>query len=278
MYLLVIKNFQFCGAISGPVIYTCYVARYLYDPCKPYSHGFMLLEKCSKYLESNSDLSSFSLSEQIGPVYWYFVCLSFYVVVLKPAGSCFFVIFQMFIIESCCLRYYLKNQLQNIIRPDKYFRKETAIKLYKQLQILVCFYNKINQDIFIVVKLSMVGLCIVIGLYAMITSWSEMRGLQYLILGSAAIQSLFGIMISYGNFGGMHDESTKLIRNLYGKPSKTADMNGIWIRQSQYIIKLIRSLQPLKVQIGAVTYIDKLTPITFASFCFSVLVNLLLLK
>ncbi len=276
-YIALVKLFQFCGAISPPVVFTCHIARFWFRPCKPYVPGFDFLAQCSKHVDIYYISSIFNLEGKVSSIYWTGFCLILYYLVLKPAGGCFLVLFQLYFVMSSCIRYYLKNILENIKKSTSGSRNRRYIQMYKQIQLLVCYYNQIYQDIFTTTLLVFVGLCIVIGLYALITSFEFVTPLQFLVLGAAASQAIFGMLICFGNFGGIYDDSLNILAGFRSR-SNFSDFGGGGLKEFRLQKKFVNSLQPVKIKLGSVNYVNRMMPITFIDFCFDILVNMLLIK
>lgn len=86
--------------------------------------------------------------------------------------------------------------------------------IYKQVQLILCYYNQSHQDIFVVVALNLVGVCFVIGLFATISSWKVMPNMQFFVLTVSALQLAFGLMVCCGFFLGVYDDSIGFIASL----------------------------------------------------------------
>ncbi len=273
-YIFAIKAFQALAIIGTPIICTSVTLRHFTQKCLPYSPGFELLEQCAHII---GRAQTFVLGGAIAIIYWFIVCLIFFWSFLKLSGGFFFFVVQCYIVESCCIRYYLRNIWKNLLHPRTNINTLSVIQIYKQLQILVCYFNNIHQNIFAINLLSLVGSCMVIGLYAIITSWSVMTNIQFLVLSAAASRALVGFMLCFGNFGGIYTDSLQFIYVLKN-PTKLVRGEMRTSNELKLQRKLAQSIQPLKIRIGSVNYVDKLTPIRFIDFCFGILVNMLLLS
>ncbi len=117
-----------------------------------------------------------------------------------------------------------------------------------------------------------VGLAIIIPSYAIISSWSALGSLQFLILACIAGEATFGLIIGFGNFGGIYCESKELIFSL--KKYKYFTKRN----EKELHAKEVKSLQSFKVKIGSVNYIDQHTPFRLIEFCFDRVVDLLLVQ
>lgn len=278
-YIVAIKCFQISAIFCSLAITVCHVTRLLVQKCLPYAPGFEFLQDC-KSVNSKDQYISFYLNSTMSTLYWASINLIYFVTLLKLGGGCMFVLLQLYFVESCCIRFYLKNLLVNISsNRSKQSDTSSIVRLYKQLQLILRFYNQINQDIFVIVVLQLVGLGIIIGLFALISSWSVITNLQCFVLLFVLLQSAFGLMICFGNFAGIYEDSLDFIARLrlpcFIKMSFNCRRD---VRQFVKNRKVIKSLFPLKVRIGSVNYVDRFTPITFTDLCFGTVVNMLLLK
>lgn len=270
-----IKIFQFSGIFSGPILFTCNVIRNWFLPCTPYAVGFGFLKECFVYTGKSDH--AFGLEGFSAFVYWSALCLLFYWALLKPGAGFYFYAIQLCLLKACCLRYYLKNLLNGIknitMARNKCFINR-AVQFYKELQIMCIMYNQIQQDIVILALLYISGVAIVLGLYALITSWQVMTFLQLLVLISSTVLGFSVLVFCFGNLGGIYVDSMRILdcfkREIY---STHYSSDRYWSRKHK---RSVDSLQPLKIKFGSVNFVDKLTPILFLEFSVGILVNLLI--
>ncbi len=136
------------------------------------------------------------------------------------------------------------------------------------------YFNIIHQDIVIASLLYFMGESFVLGMFTLITSWDKLSFPQLLISGTGATESFAAILIFFGVFGRVYADSIKTIECL-----RTSGIHVESDLESRKTVgKIVKSLQPLKIKIGSVNFVDRLTPVTFIDFCFGILVNMLLLK
>lgn len=261
--MLLIKNFQIF-AITTPAILPCHATRIWLNPCLPYAPGFAYLQECSTQIESHGNL----LSGPIAKYYWTFSCFLLFWSVKELMANHFFVVNQLYFLVAFCLSYYLNTLLVN---TSSTIPNWTLVKLYRELQLLLCYFNRINQDIFISTLLYFISIGNVIGMFAFITGRTEMSFMQFWIMGSAASQSYLCIIFGYGTFGKIFNDSYKLLKAFSAVKVSMKEQN-------KFYRKSVKSLQPLKVMLGSVNFVDQLTPIALIDFFLGILVNLLLLK
>ncbi len=273
-----IKLFQLCATFTPYVLTGSHVVRCFIQRCLPYAPGFEFLGSCEELSKSDKHFHLY-LPQPISLVYWVAINLVYVVTFVKLGEGFFFVTIQLYFVQSCCIRYYLSTMLANMSKTSKFRKTTTIIKLYKQLQLILRYYNQLHQDIFVIVLLHLVGLCIIIGLFAVISSWNIITNVQCLVLTASALQAIFGLMILFGNFAGIYEDSLSFIANLRLPRTNTAStISGNEKHSLEKNRKIAKSLFPLKVRIGSVNFVDRFTPITFIDFCFGIVVNMLLLK
>lgn len=272
-----IKLLQISCIASPPVIFTGLVGRFWLQPCNPYVPLFDFLDKCSQYANKYYISNMLNSSGKFSMIYWTGYCLLLYYLVMKPSLGCLFALGQTYFVQSCCIQYYLKTIFENVNRRSSFSDRQRLVKLYKQIQLLVCYYNEIHQDIFTNAVLWFVGLCIVIGLYAIITSFSIIAPLQLLVLGSASSQAVIGFVLCFGNFGAIYDESQNILAGFRTR-AILSQFSSTQLTEYRFENKVAKSIQPVKIKLGSVNFVDGMMPITFIDFCFGMLVNMLLIK
>ncbi len=267
--------FQFCSTFSPHVMTACQVARCFIQQCVPYAPGFELLENCAEFKNSEKYFQ-FYLHGPFALVYWVTVNFIYFVTFVRLGEGFFFVVVQLYCVQSCCMRYYIRNLLANIASNSN-SPSQSMVKVYKQLQLILCYYNQVHQDVFVIVILNLVGVCLVIGSFALISSWNVITNMQFFALTASVSQAVFGLMVCFGNFAEIHEDSLIFIGALR-TPRNSASSYLDTKSQLRQKRKVAKSLYPLKVKIGSVNYVDRLTTITFIDFCFGIVVNMLLLK
>lgn len=228
-----------------------------------------ILDECSKFHLWNS----FVLTGSISKLYWACICVIFTWAMTKLLANHFFVCYQFFFVVASCIRYYLDNLLARVGNRRKSFSTPEMIRIYRQLQLMIRFFNGVNSDVFTSIFIFIIGVACVVSLFAFIAVKSAMSIPQFVILGSAAGQVVICMGFGYGIFGGIDDDSIQTLQAF--RTSNACLESRI---EQKVCAKLVKALSPLKVMIGSVNYVDKLTPITLIDFFLGILVNLLLLK
>ncbi len=137
---------------------------------------------------------------------------------------------------------------------------------------MTSLFNGMNQDALISIIIFVKGVSFVISLFSFITLKDAMPILEFAIMGTATSQVLIGIAIGYGTFGRIYDDSIQTL-----KAFKSPKFNLGTRKERKLVTKLIYSLSSLKVMIGPVNFVDKLTPMTLIDFFNGQLVRILLL-
>ncbi len=271
-YILAIKTFQLLGVCCNPIICTIHFIRYFIQKCLPYAPGFQLLEQCNPKTNFG-----FILNGPIATAYWLLICMIYYWMFLKVGLEFFFCTAQLYFVEGCCFTFYLKNIMKTTQRSSSRWAIFSNIRLYKQLQILIIYYNLIHCDIFVAFMLAITIICIVIGQFAIITSWAVITFVQVAVLACCTLQALFGFVICFGNFGGIYADSSKYLASLRSPVSSTLNkVSQAYTLRCQR--RRVKALQALKIKLGSVNFVDRFMPVKLLDFCCGVLVNMLLLK
>ncbi len=269
MYLFVIRTFQ-VFSITTPGLLPSHCIRLWLQPCVPHSPGFWLLEECSEILGKQT----FYFTGTPSVLYWTLICALVYWSIIKILAYHILITYQIYFLLAFCFRFYMSTLLSNVQRPINKQQCSRVVMFYRELQLLICFYNKINQDGFILSLLFLIGTGNVMGLLAFIICRDEMNFLQFLVMGSAVFQSFPCLLFGYGALGRIYADSTSALDAF-----RSISIHGTDAKRTRKIFqKSVKSFQPLKVKLGSVNFIVQLTPATFQNFFNDILVNLLLLK
>ncbi len=265
-----LKGCQVWGMVS-PMYMPFFALHYWLQPCVPFAPGFWILEECSQY-HANT-WNTFTLSRIHGNTYWTCYCLLMLWSLRQMVENYFFVWYEITVLSSFCLRYYLNTLLSHLNTGSRRFGTLAKVRVYRKLQLMACFFNGFHQDMLISIFAALVGFCFVIPLFAFITAKDRMTIPQVFIFGSAILQVPMCIAIAFGTFGGIYADSIEALQ-AFRTENSTLETK----MERKICAKSVRSLGPLKVMIGTVSFFDRLTPMTFIDFCINILVNLLLLQ
>lgn len=154
------------------------------------------------------------------------------------------------------------------------FKNSEALNLlhvYSKLQVLVRFYNKIQQDALIVVFLVFSGYALVLSVFAILHNGYSLTTLQLILFACIGIDGFLAIIVICGAFARLHTKSTDTLKYLQTKfvcSTKKSGFKGVKMT--------LASFTPLQVNFGSVNYIEKMMPMTKLDFCILQLMNLLL--
>ncbi len=203
---MALKSSQLC-AIYTPVLIPCLAIRFWLQPCEPYAPGFWILDKCSHINLWNL----FTLEGPYATLYWACCCLLFTWALTKLEANHFFILYQFIFLIASCIQYYLDNLLVHIRNQRKRFSTLEMIQNYKKLQLMMCFFNKLNQDIFIPILLFLIGVSYVIPSFAFLTVKGGMSIPQIFIMISATFQCFICLFVGCGIFRRIHVDSIETI-------------------------------------------------------------------
>jgi len=266
---MILRSYQIC-AIYTPVLIPCLAVRFWLKPCEPYAPGFWILDECTK---NNDKLwNFFTLTGSIATIYWLFFCLLFTWALTKLLANDFFVLYQFVFVIAACIKYYLDNILVHVGNPRKELSNLEMIRVYRRLQLMMRFFNGVNQNYFIPILLFAIGVAYVIPAFAFISLKGEMSIPQFVIMGSAIGQVVI-CLFGCGIFGGIYENSSEAL-HAFRKKNFLLESK----KERKICSKFVQSFAPMKVMIGSVNFVDKLTPITLFDYFLGILVDLLLLK
>ncbi|CAL8145479.1 unnamed protein product [Orchesella dallaii] len=154
--------------------------------------------------------------------------------------------------------------------PSSFF---TRLLKYRELQILVRIYNGIQQDIVVVAVLHLVMVGFTVSNFALFRIGFGMR-LPFLLMNAmTSFDTFIIIYFYYGCYGRVCQDSFNILSGLMRKPPP-----GPKGKLDRKLLKhYVVSFSPLKIFLGAVNFLEKLSPIVILDFCLKQVVNLLLL-
>lgn len=273
----IIRILQICGIITSPIAVLCFSMRIWLNPCIPFSLGRHVLQECSYYLTENSIQPDLSL---ISKLWMILICSFCFISFINTCGGYMFSIVQLSYLQCCCFIQYIfifKTQCMHLVTHATDFKNSEVLNLlqvYKQLQVLVRYYNKIQQDAFIVVFLVFSGYALVLSVFAILHNGYSLTTLQLILFACIGIDGFLAIIVICGAFARLHTKSTDTLKYLQTKfvcsyvTTKKSGFKGVKMT--------LASFTPLQVNFGSVNYIEKMTPMTMFDFCILQLMNLLL--
>lgn len=245
-------------------------------PCSPATLGNFLIPDCRishARLESFDVISLSILLACITISFWLF---------LDMIGGFVFHVMELFFMPCYALKYYLKY-FQLLIftehftdqgRINEHWRSlQQRLQIYSELQILSKLYNTIQKDVIIITLMWIVIFAVVVCLYSLLTLGSDVSLFQLLVFAMVLVDSFMVIIVMFGTFGKFNQKSCTVLSAIRTKYVPKVGNKSVrnWLR------KCMTSMPPMKVKLGQVNFVDNFTPLVMINFCFSQLVNLLLI-
>jgi hypothetical protein len=147
---------------------------------------------------------------------------------------------------------------------------ESNISIYRQVQLLAMMFNECYQWIFFTWFLLLLYFMMSVNVYAFVKFHSEISLMDCFILMNSCVQGLVFVIIlgsvaGLGSFTFLHDRYQE--RVWMGNPSVYGNLR---------LRKKLRSCSGIKIRIGSVNFVDRLTPFSTCSLCLKVTVRLLM--
>jgi hypothetical protein len=188
-----------------------------------------------------------------------------------------FYVVQLSYVQCCCITQYLRGlRKQFELLPGSGasgLKAKRLLEVYRQLQILVQYYNQIQQDVCIIAFLAFSGFAGVLSAFALIKNGSHLTMLELNLFICILIDGIAVIVVIFGAFGRLDSESEETLTFL--RTRFLADYVDAKLNVKQ-IRRFVLSLTPLQVNFGSVNHIDRLTPMTSMDLCIDQLQSLLL--
>lgn len=249
--------------------------RIWFNPCIPFSLGANLIDECSTELQKIGIFQAqLSLTSTI---IMGLVCVSDLIASINNSGSYMFYVVQLSYVQCCCVTQYLRGfrkQCKLLSHSTTSgLRAISILQVYRQLQILDRYYNKIQQDV-IIILFTFSGYLFVIGAFAIINNGSEAITLQLIVFVLVIVNGIAVLLVIFGAFAKLSMESDDTLK--YLKRRFLSDYYSSKGSSSKEIKRFVLSMAPLQVNFGSVNYIGQSTPILLVNFCIHLLQSLLL--
>ncbi|CAL8098741.1 unnamed protein product [Orchesella dallaii] len=268
---LVINYIQFNGFMAAPVIIGAYVAQRWFTPCTSATLAWNVLDEC--FIENPFE-NGFRWSFKSYIYLVVIVILSWWILSDLLAGFAFQAVEVAYLQSACLVGYvkHFKQKLQNIGTATP-----KLILEYQQLQILTIYYNFIQQDVIISLMLTLIICLTIVCSYVLIKLGSGISVSHFLFFSCALVDSLATMVICYGQFGCLHTQSTSVLTIIRSQIIPNVASAKISYNDLKLMKKYVESFYPLKVQLGSVNFVEKITPLVSLQFCVEQLVNLLII-
>lgn len=230
----------------------------LLTPCYPGNFGYFLLAPCRDSTQEWSFLSH-------GILHMIFTTLTFtFYLPLVPAVMMEAIVYAS--LHCLCLANYHLLLFRNI---QKHWNISRTVQMFKEVQLLTTNYNLIHGYILsLTLTLSMTSSLITSG-YAVLGIPSEINLAQLLDFGAVMVDCILGILICDGCFkANVHIFSESVLGKIKA---------GWGLTRRRIMKRYIVSWPSAKIKLGSTNFYDKETPLNLINFCFTQIVNLLLL-
>jgi hypothetical protein len=159
-----------------------------------------------------------------------------------------------------------KTQTKRISLQQPLHRR---IIMYRGVQLLVGLFNDCYQWIFFTVLLFIEYLMLSLVLFIFVRLHADISSEMSCLLGALTVEGFFFIFILNSLSGKVYQSSCSLLtawsRN---SSSEKSSLPKHWVKRS------VRSCQGIKIRMGSVNFIDRLTPFVICGFCVRLAVRL----
>jgi len=235
------------------------------SPCNMVTSLFFIIPPCIK---SSSDWNTSSL------VLLAVICSLILYSIYDSTGTFATFLVHFSLLQVSCLRQYLDFTVQQIMANPK--RALSYFRYYRQIQILSRYYNLIQQDILVNTNLGMIMSGIILSAYALLTIGIHNISFAELVMFATVVHDGVLLLLLYTTFmSKLFETSMGFVGKInYGVLSRMV----LQTKKRKLVEKTMRSFKPMKSYLGYANYVDKSTPFVMFDFCFTQLVNLLLIN
>ncbi|CAL8068663.1 unnamed protein product [Orchesella dallaii] len=264
-----VSSLMYLTTVPFPSAILAYLGQILLLPCLPAHFGFFLLPQCSARIKALEIFKQFPISQLLYEIVVKTIMVLVGAFMAHIAFPAF--VLDMNLAPLCChcIRNYIKlysRLLSRISINSINFYGEVAI--FRQIQIITIEFNDYHQKYNSVTKLIVMGLGIVIAMFALIRLHGNLLAPQFLIFGSTVMEFFCAIVFSYGVKACVYLVCKQLMHDTQAMHS---------LQRHKWFRRYFKSWPILKAYLGSVNYIDQLTPLNVMDFSITQLVNLLLL-
>lgn len=200
-----------------------------------------------------------------------FVCLGIsFRIYMDIVGAFQFQMVNLCLLQCYCLIQYLQYFRRDL---DSFSIQKDNFGVYRELQILTRYFNLVQKDVVIPAIVGMFVLAVTGSLYIMVKFWTEIDLPLLLLSMVELLDGILGIFLALGTFAKLHLNSTNVLAFVKNRLIPNLERRGDRLR----IGKVLKSCFVLKVGMGQVNYVDKVSPLRIIEFCCQQLVSMLLI-
>jgi len=246
-----------------------YIAQRWFQPCTSETIGSLLLPECKS---PSGFVGGWSITSNI---YLAVLCLLSFWFNIDAFGTYVYYLASLSFTWVNCFCIYIRVFNRNVMADSLNPSRVRSPLVYRELQLLNRFLNCIQQDLLLPLILYFNTIAFVLSMYVLISRGTSL-GLPELFMFSQASVNTFVVTLVFFTVSAMvNTESKAAIKYFHSKVVVNVNPAG---RGKRWGRKFFMSLPPLKVGLGSVNFVDKLTPITLFNFSFSQIVSLLLVE
>lgn len=268
-----IKIIQLFSIFTPAITITSLHIRTFMNPCTPFLPGYFILPECSQIPAEDS-----ALQLQVW-ITWVAVralmCAFLYYILIDTIGFYCIVCLQFLLIQVHCIRSHLNRFINSIeiqLQPNRNI-SQIDLTVYRELQILTIYYNKIQQDAVIICVVNHAVFVLVLCSYALISEREGLTYLQTILLVCVAMDGFLLITVSFRDMAKLYAESVE-VKQLIDSRLVVAQINKCNRKMTRMYS---RSFRLLMIKVGTVFFFDRMTTFNILNFCINALVNMLLL-
>jgi hypothetical protein len=259
----------FCSMEAFVLLFPCFILLLIhFDPCiPPFPKWYILSCSSSSSSVVMLTIESININPSIAAMVSF--VLTFFVLANLVASATLTLLYgplgMIFALLSH-IDYIKKNGTGRRTSLQPLHRR---ITMYRGVQLLVGLFNDCYQWVFSTILLFMGYFILSVILFMFVTSHAEVSSFMSCILASFTVEGFLGIFILNSISGKVHHSSCSLLTAWSRNSSpENSSFPKIWVKKS------VRSCQGIKIRMGSVNFIDRLTPFVICGFCVRLAVRL----
>jgi len=254
------------GIPSNALMYT--MQRW-FSPCDSATFGYFLFPECSASLGPNQ--VKWGIKSKAALL---LNCIITFWCNVDAFGIYVFYLVSISFVMSHCLSMFIKlfgKKADEILHTGN----RRWLHMYKELQLLNCYLNRIQQSVLLPLILYMCIVVFITAVFMLISRGDQLAFPELFLFSVSCIQTFLLIFVYFGFLARVYSYSNRTLGflrdNVVPRMGKGGGLQK-WGR------KYVYSLHPLKISLGSVNFVDQLTPINLFNFSLSQIVSLLLLE
>jgi uncharacterized Tic20 family protein len=247
-----------CSFQAFVLLFPCVILLIIhFDPCIPPFPRWWITSSCSTAVViSNERNINFQIAATIVSS-----VLTFYVLANIAATAALALLYGPLGMLFAFLSHlkHIQNKTQRRISLQPFHR---TIIMYRGVQLLVGLFNDCYQWVFFTVHLFIGYFMISMALFVFVRLHAEISPEMSFLLGFFTVEGFFGMFIINSICGKIYHSSCSLLKTWSrNSSSETSRYPNRWVKKSAV------SCQGIKIRMGSVNFVDRLTPFVTCGFC-----------